>query len=180
MKKTNTWRRREKYKRRQRLFTTILFTAAIVLVGTKLQQNDKENNANANAQKPAVYFSVFQTPRWNYRNTTTPAFLSLVLKIEANAAATTDAGVLEEYSQPADNAPDVSGCKEPVLDWIDVPIQPYQNKKLYMARCTPTPTHNVSMMYAGNNVLFIKPCGTWCNTREAVVQCFEYDIEFVW
>ena len=56
-------------------------------------------------KKPVFLFYIWylkKMPRGNYRNTTTPAFLSLVLKIEAKDVTVTHPVTLEEYVDSCD------------------------------------------------------------------------------
>ena len=130
-------------------------------------------------QQP-VYVAVFHTPKWN-RIHKAQAFVSLVLKITAVDTLSTDAAILEDYVSPYDNMPDVTGCVEQRLLWTRVPIRAYQNVKMYIARCTPTRNYNVTMMYHGNNVLFIQPCSQHCDvTPFHAVECDVYNVEYEW
>ena len=95
--------------------------------------------------RPPSYTSSFHVPKWN-RIKGVPAFVSLVLKITSVHPTVSTAMVLETYQSPSNNAPDVTGCAEARLLWTLVPLVPYQNVKMYIARCTPTRERNVTMM----------------------------------
>ena len=73
---------------------------------------------------------------------------------------------LEERVKPVNTAPEVSGCRERLLDWTAVPVLPYRNSKLYIARCTHSYgfTKRLDDWYHGNII----------NTRETAVKCFNY------
>lgn len=132
-----------------------------------------------------MYSSRFKTPKWFYQGVSQyppgvqEPFVTLVLEIEA-LYEDIDPLILAKYIWTPEESPEILGCKETKLHWIEVPIE-IPNKRVVLARCTPNMIDELSMVYNGNNELFIEPSGISCATVSPLdIECDPYIIEYTW
>lgn len=134
-------------------------------------------------KQPPMYTSFIRTPQWLYTHLPdVEPILSLVVQVDAVDPVATDPTVLDSFDFTLQYAPPVIGCLERPVLWTRVPFEPYQNRAVLIARCTPDGSKALDVSFVGNSDIFIEPSGLYCDIGNVNEEpdCSPHVIEYVW